>query len=141
MTHSVSRIFSDYQYPTRKNSKKADSPYGAGVDIETKESLAHRGDMGIKACAIRLTAARYTAGFQKQKEFAAACGVTVTSYNSQETGAQFPNRKVMAYLFKAHRIDFNFLMNGDFAQLPGDVQEALFENLVRANNEWDRKRS
>ncbi|MEX5515692.1 helix-turn-helix domain-containing protein [Pseudophaeobacter sp. 1A09344] len=108
------------------------------MDIERKEYIAHRGDMGVKASAIRVKAARYVSGFEKQQEFARACGISKTSYNNIEKGLQFPNRDVMKYLYRAHRIDFNFIMNGDFAQLPADVQESLFGALERANSEWDQ---
>lgn len=109
------------------------------MDIDQKHTLAWTGDVGLKANAIRLLAARKAAGFTRQKDFAAACGVSVTSFNNMEKAVQFPNRKVLEYLFKAHRIDFNFTMAGHFAQLPGDVQDALFPQLVNANNEWDKK--
>jgi DNA-binding XRE family transcriptional regulator len=108
------------------------------MDIELKEKLAHKGDMGVKASAIRTKAARIASGFGKQQNFALACGISKTSYNNIEKGIQFPNRDVMKFLYRAHRIDFNFIMNGDFAQLPSDVQESLFSALELANNEWDQ---
>ena len=108
------------------------------MDIDQKERLAHRGDMGVKASAIRVKAARYACGFEKQQDFAQACGISKTSYNNIEKGVQFPNRDVMKYLYRAHRIDFNFVMNGDFSQLPSDLQDELFSTLERANNEWDQ---
>ncbi len=108
------------------------------MDIDEKEALAHRGKMDVKASAIRVKAARYAAGYDRQLDFAKACGISKTSYNNIEKGVQFPNREVMKFLYRAHRIDFNFVMNGDFAQLPGDVQNALFSGLERANAEWDQ---
>ncbi len=109
------------------------------MNIDRKEQVAHRGEMGVKACAIRVKAARYASGFEAQKAFALACEVSVTSYNNIEKGLQHPNRDVMKYLYRAHRIDFNFIMNGDFAQLPADVQDRLFPALERSNSEWDQK--
>lgn len=111
------------------------------MDIDTKERLAHVNDMGIEASAIRLHASRLTTPHVQQKDFADACGISKTSYNNMEKGLQFPNRAVMLYLFRAHRIDFNFLMNGSFSQLPQDVQDGLFPKLEDANNEWDQKSS
>lgn len=108
------------------------------MTIDEKEKLAHTGDMGIAACAIRLRAARITANLGSQKEFAAECGVGATTLNNMEMGKQYPNRTVMKFLYRGHRIDFNFLMNGDFSQLPADVQELLFPNLVDANSAWDQ---
>lgn len=63
-----------------------------------------------------------------QKEFAAHVGLSPTTYNSQETKGS-PSMKVMEYLYKNHRIDFNFVLYGDFLTLPGDVQTALFAAL------------
>ncbi|WP_223274929.1 helix-turn-helix transcriptional regulator [Tateyamaria sp. syn59] len=109
------------------------------MDIEDRERLARQGDMGVEASAIRVKAARYASGFEQQLKFAKACGLSKTTYNNIEKGLQFPNRDVMKYLYRAHRIDFNFIMNGDFAQLPADVQQRLFPALERAESEWDRK--
>lgn len=109
------------------------------MDIDQKEKLARINDMGIEACAVRLRAARFSIEMAQQ-ELANAAGVSKTVLNNAEAGLTFPGREVMKYLYRAHRIDFNFLMNGDFAQLPGDVQDALFPALERAKIEWDRKR-
>lgn len=109
------------------------------MNIEEKNRLARRGDMDILASAIRLKASRLAAGFgdgQEQKRFAAAAEVSSTSYNNMERAKQFPNRKIMQYLFLAHRIDFNFLFAGEFSQLPSDVQERIFEHLPTVNSEW-----
>jgi DNA-binding XRE family transcriptional regulator len=111
------------------------------MNIDEKEILTRKGDMGVEACAIRLIAARHATGAANQKAFAEACGVGITSYNNMEKGRQFPNREVMRYLFRGHRIDFNFMMNGDFSQLPTDVFERIFAELPAAHNAWDRKTS
>jgi transcriptional regulator with XRE-family HTH domain len=94
--------------------------------------------MGLEATAIRLRAARMAARMS-QKNLALACDVSNTVLNNAEMGLTSPNHKVMKYLYRAHRIDFNFLLNGDFAQLPGDVQSAIFESLEVATSEWDQK--
>jgi hypothetical protein len=109
------------------------------MDIDQKEKLAMTGDMGVEASAIRLLAARLTTGIGTQKAFAKECDVSVTAYNNMEKAHQFPNRPVMKYLYRGHRIDFNFLMNGNFSQLPQDVQDQIFEKLEFARSEWDRK--
>lgn len=110
------------------------------MDFEEKQRLAHKDDTGIAACAIRLRAARSLTGKQA-KDLAAECGVSKTVYSNAENGNSYPNRDVMRHLYRAYRIDFNFMMNGDFAQLPGDVQDALFPALEAANDEWDRRSS
>jgi len=44
----------------------------------------------------------------------------------------------MRYFYRAHRIDFNFLLHGDFAQLPADVQARLFAALEALSNAPDQ---
>jgi hypothetical protein len=41
----------------------------------------------------------------------------------------------MKYLHRAHGIDFNFLMNGDFHQFPPEFQDRLFDALMFATNQ------
>ncbi|WP_299359107.1 helix-turn-helix transcriptional regulator [uncultured Paracoccus sp.] len=97
-------------------------------------------DIGLAACAIRLRAAFMLTGLEKHQDLAGAAGISHTVLSNAMNGATYPNREVMQYLHRAHRIDFNFLMNGDFAQLPGDVQARLFPALEAAAGEWERKR-
>ena len=85
-----------------------------------------------------MRAARKVAGLS-QKEIAVVAGVKNTVISNAEAGETLATRPAMSYYYRAHRIDFNFLMNGDFAQLPGDVQEALFPALEAATSEWDQK--
>jgi DNA-binding XRE family transcriptional regulator len=108
------------------------------MDINEKSAAALQGDMSLRACAIRLMAARLVTGFNQQ-DFAAASGVKKTTYNNMETGRAYPSRDVMRYLFRGHRIDFNFMLHGDFAQLPSDVQDQLFARLPAVMHEWDRR--
>jgi len=110
----------------------------APMDIDEKESLARTGKFDVAACAIRLLAARTVSGLEQQG-LAAACGVTKSAINNAEAGLSFPSRDVMRYLYRAHRIDYNFILNGDFAQLPGDVQDSLFPALSAATSKWDQK--
>ncbi|MEM9575121.1 MAG: helix-turn-helix transcriptional regulator [Pseudomonadota bacterium] len=111
------------------------------MNIDEKEALAFTGDIGVVASAVRLKAARLAAGFKVQKQFAEACGESATNYNNMEKGNVLPNRTVMQFLYRGYRIDFNFLVNGLFSQLPQDVQERLFEHLATVKSEWDRKPS
>lgn len=76
---------------------------------------------------MRLRAARMVTGHQ-QKKLAELIGIKQTTFNTQEKKGA-PSLDVMRYLYKAHRIDFNFILYGDFSQLPGDVQLALFDVL------------
>lgn len=105
---------------------------------DDKIRLAHTGDMGLAASAIRLRAARSMSG-QGQKSLAAAMGVRNTALSNAENGLTYPSREVLRHYYREHRIDFNFLMNGDFSHLPLSVQEPLFSALEVANSEWDQK--
>lgn len=105
---------------------------------DEKQALARTGDMGIAACAIRLRAARHAADLS-QTGLANALGLKrTTNISNMEKALTYPNREVMSYFFREHRIDFNFLMSGHYSQLPGDVQDRLFPALEVAGNEWDQ---
>ncbi|WP_300067799.1 XRE family transcriptional regulator [uncultured Ruegeria sp.] len=99
------------------------------MDIEQKELLAKTGDISPEAIRERLIAARHMTGLQ-QNEIARALGVSKTTYHSQESRGA-PSIKAMRYYYRQHRIDFNYLLHGDFAQLPLDVQERLFDALSK----------
>lgn len=98
------------------------------MDIDEKEQLTRLGDVSPDAIRDRLLAARKSIGMQ-QKDVAAAVGLKVTTFNSQETRGA-PSIKTMRYYHRQHRIDFNFILHGDFAQLPQDVQGRLFAALA-----------
>lgn len=116
-----------------------DYQYKLDMLIQDRDSAAMRGDIGKKACAIRLLAARLAAGYDQQQKLARAIDIRPTAYNNMEKGLSFPTREVMRFFYRAHRIDFNFLMHGDWSQLPADVIDALFDALARAHSEWDRR--
>nr|WP_321509448.1 XRE family transcriptional regulator [uncultured Celeribacter sp.] len=97
------------------------------MNIDNKEKLARTGDVSPDAIRDRLLAARKSIGMQ-QKDVAAEAGVKVTTFNSQETRGA-PSIQTMRYYYRQHRIDFNFILHGDFAQLPLDVQDRLFSAL------------
>lgn len=108
------------------------------IDYDQKARLAHIGDISVEASSIRLAAARAMTGL-RQQDVADAVNIRKTAYSNMETGRSFPTRPVMRFFYREHRIDFNFLMNGDYAQLPADVQTQLWPALEAANSEWDRK--
>ncbi|EBA11769.1 hypothetical protein [Roseobacter sp. CCS2] len=97
------------------------------MNIDEKQHLSRIGDTSDEAIAFRLRAARRITGMQ-QKEFAAAIPIGATTYNTQEKKGR-PSIPVMRYLYQQHRVDFNFIIHGDFAQLAGDVQDQLFSAL------------
>lgn len=92
------------------------------------ERLFRQGDNSNEALRIRLIAARKASGLD-QKGVADAIGVPKTTYHSQESRGA-PSIRTGRYFYRAHRIDFNFLFNGDFAQLPSDVREKLAEAIL-----------
>ncbi|WP_236627407.1 MULTISPECIES: helix-turn-helix domain-containing protein [unclassified Sulfitobacter] len=108
------------------------------MNINEKEQLTRLGDMSKEACALRLLVARDSTGLS-QLETSQQAGIANNALNNMEKGRQFPNREIMKYFYRAHRIDFNFLMHGDFAQLPQDVQKSLFANLSKRSSELDQK--
>lgn len=123
---------------TSAGPQKLDAFYVPMMQQDRIAQLTHMGDMGAKACAIRLLAARTFAG-KTQGEVATEVGIKKTALSNMETARSFPTRAVMQYFYRRYRVDFNFLLNGDFAQLPGDVQDALFSALEAANSVWDQR--
>jgi transcriptional regulator with XRE-family HTH domain len=105
---------------------------------EQKQRLARQNDTGLVASAIRLRAARKIAG-RDQRDMAVECDVSNTVLSNAENGLTYPGREILSAYWRGYRIDFNFLINGDFAQLPLDLQERLFPALEAATSEWDRK--
>ena len=98
------------------------------MDYTAKNTLFQKDDGSPDAIARRLKAARIAAGYQKQIDLANALGVSKTTYNSQEKTGR-PAIGTIRFLYINHRIDFNFVFNGDYNHLPGDVQIALVEAL------------
>lgn len=110
------------------------------MQVLESERLARTGDMSLESSALRLRAARHYTGLP-QVELCARIGIKKSTYNNMEQALSFPSRQVMSWLFRTYRLDFNFFMNGDFAQLPADMHEKLFSALKAAENEWDRRSS
>lgn len=109
------------------------------MDLEKKTKLARVNDMSQEAAAIRLRAAFAVTGLKQHNDLAAAAGVSKTVLSNAMAGSTYPNRNVLKYLYRAHRVDFNFMMNGDFAQLPGDVQDLLFPALEAVSSGSDQR--
>jgi DNA-binding XRE family transcriptional regulator len=118
------RIFNIHKI---ENSKFSEKSYPVTMNIDEKEKLARTGDVSPDAIRDRLLAARKSIKMQ-QKDVAGEVGLKVTTFNSQETRGA-PSIKTMRYYHRQHRIDFNFILHGDFAQLPLDVQDRLFSAL------------
>lgn len=109
------------------------------MNVDDFTARARTNDMGLAATAIRLRAAFLATGLAQHGDLARAAGISKTVLSNAMAGSTYPNRDLMKYLYRAHRIDFNFIMNGDFSQLPGDVQARLFDTLAAAKSEWDQR--
>lgn len=109
------------------------------MEIEQKERLARRNDMSREAMALRLFAARKAVGMgQDQLAQDMGEGMTKQKLRNAEKADNDPPKALMRYFYRSHRIDFNFLLHGDFAQLPGDVQDRLFSALAVVANAPDQ---
>lgn len=109
------------------------------MEIEQKEQLARRGDMTRAAMALRVLAARRAVGMgQDQLARDMGEGMTKQKLRNAEKADNDPPKTLMRYFYRAHRIDFNFLLHGDFAQLPADVQGRLFAELEVLSNGLDQ---
>lgn len=95
-----------------------------------KNTLAMAGRSDVIATAIRMKAARLAAGLS-QDALADAMGQGISSISNIERARNFPGWPILIYFFEEHRVDLNFLVTGAYSQLPGDVQERLFSQLVR----------
>ncbi|MGB0901173.1 helix-turn-helix domain-containing protein [Halocynthiibacter sp.] len=107
------------------------------MDYAEKERLALTGNGDAKASSIRAKAARLYTG-NSQEDVGANAGVKKAAINNVEKARSLPSRSLMMYFFREHRIDFNFLIYGQFSQLPSDVQDRLFEKLQDVHNELDQ---
>lgn len=112
------------------------------MNIEEKEHLALTRDMSVRAAAIRIMAARLAVGFnQEQLARDMDDGMTKQKISNTERGDNYPSHLHLRYFHRQHRIDFTFLMHGDFSHLHSDVQAKLFPALEAAHNAWDQRSS
>lgn len=111
--------------------------YGAAMNTDHKTRLAMTGETDNSAASLRLRAARKMIGFT-QEQLAEAGGVKKSAVTAMERGRSFPNRGILVFLYREYRIDFNFMIAGAYAQLPGDVQAQLFDALSDAHDELDQ---
>ena len=101
-----------------------------------KDSLTLLGRSDIAASAIRMRAARLAAGLSQQA-LADAMGQRISSISNIERAKNFPGWPTMVFLYKEHRVDVNFLVTGNYAQLPADVQASLLSQLVQIHATTD----
>lgn len=98
------------------------------TSLDERERLSRHGDSSPEAISLRLKAALKVSQLS-QKELATEIGRPLTTVNSQ-IKAGSPSIDLMRYFYKGFRVDFNFLLHGDLAQLPGDVQLQLTNALA-----------
>ena len=108
------------------------------MNTEEKERLARTRDTSMDATAARARAARMVAKLS-QAALAGAINRKTQVISNIENARSYPGRDMMVFFHREHRIDFNFIIHGDFAQLAADVQEHLFDALSSATNEADPK--
>lgn len=108
------------------------------MTYDDKTKLARTGDTSKEAAGIRLTAARKAIGLS-QADLGKAVKLTKAAINNAESAMSYPGRNLMIFLYRQHRIDINFMVCGDFAQLPGDVQDRLFQELSKIDSVPDQK--
>ncbi|QDP64875.1 MAG: hypothetical protein Unbinned5081contig1001_32 [Prokaryotic dsDNA virus sp.] len=104
------------------------------MDLNEKLQLSMTDDMSKSAVCRRFRAAVRASGYESQQAFANAAGVGVSSVNNVFKEIQYPSRQMMMSMFRGHRIDFNFILVGQFNQLPSDVQALLFAALSFEGN-------
>jgi hypothetical protein len=113
--------------------------YSFIMDIEEKERLTDFRDTSDQAVSRRLAAARIAIGLN-QKQLAEAVDLKHKTYATQEKLGR-PSVAVIRFLYRNHFIDFNFILHGDFQQLPGATQTALFEALASIGPSHDLRSS
>lgn len=97
------------------------------MKIVDKERLTRHRDYSPEAISWRLQAAIKAAKIA-QKTIATELDKPLSTINSQIKSGS-PSNELMVYLYKSQRIDFNFVIFGDFAQLPSDVEAKLLDAL------------
>ena len=104
------------------------------MDMITKERLAKTRQTDKESAGLRLKAARRAAGLSLE-ELGQIAGLKKATISNAENGHAYPGRGLMIVLFREYQIDFNFLIHGEFHQLPGHVQDKLFRALSSLNSE------
>ncbi|MEL6377979.1 MAG: XRE family transcriptional regulator, partial [Pseudomonadota bacterium] len=98
------------------------------MNFEQMKQMARTGSYTNEAAAHRLLAARKACKLS-QSDLGAAVSRNATTIIAIEKARQLPSWALMMWFHNHHRIDVNFFVAGEFSQLPGDVQEMLFESL------------
>ena len=108
------------------------------MDSSEKRALAMTGRSDSEAAGLRVCAARLFAGLSKA-ELAESIGRGRTLVANIERGLSFPSRELMLFFYQEHRLDFNYFIVGDYAQLPAGVLDRLFDCLADAKQDVAQK--
>ena len=106
------------------------------MDFQIKEKLAFTRMSGLIESGIRIRAARHYAGLSQQ-ELGDVVNLKKATVSNIEKGRAYPTRPLMVYFYRNWRIDINFLVCGEFSQLPSDLQKDLFSLLESLYNGED----
>ena len=106
------------------------------MNLANFEKYSCSGDTSKQATGTRIKAARLLAGIS-QRELGEAGGVGKTAVTNLEKGKSYPNRDILIYFYRNHRVDLNFLVLGHHTQLPVDVAGRLYDQLVALHNKPD----
>lgn len=98
------------------------------MTFDEKTVLARFGDNDMEAASLRLRASREAIGLS-QEQVGVEIGRKKPAISAMENARSYPSWGIMSYFYKQHRIDFNFLVMGDFRGLPADVSERIFAEL------------
>lgn len=110
------------------------------MNYDEKTTLAMTGRYDNEAAGTRVLAARRALKLSQQ-DLGQAIDRSVTTIIAIEKGRQLPSWTLMMWFHNNHRIDANYFVGGEFAQLPGDVQALLFDSLLEVNGGKDAKAS
>ena len=110
------------------------------MNVEEKERLARWRDISKEACGRRLKAAKLAVGLTSTSlAEAMGEGMTVQKISNAERGDNYPSIPLLRYLLRSHRVDYNFIFHGEFAQLPADLQDQLFAQLAALDDTTGQK--
>ncbi len=98
------------------------------MQSEVKNQLCLKGKTDKVAAAIRFKAARLVTGLS-QTAIGERIGVGPSQISNVEAGLSYPSWGALVFLYEEHRVNVDFIVAGDYAKLPLDVAEPLFEKL------------
>jgi transcriptional regulator with XRE-family HTH domain len=108
------------------------------MDYRQLEQLALPGDISKEAVGLRMAAGLKVANL-KQAELARAINRTQGAIGNAVAGSNYPSIDALQELYRLTRVDFNFFLVGQTAQLPADVQARLLYALEAVHREREQR--